>query len=148
MTVTIVHVAQLQINKKPVTFKADQYFFEIYQPGPKDVLRAFLASCVESCIVSWKFVRSLGFSTTPTLIHKLPYYRAALRQPNQVLFDYRVQRTLEITALPFNSVLADRLPHRRPRYWRDKTFGAGFVMPLNIFLGWLLVSADLVNLQL
>lgn len=74
--------------------------------------------------------------------------RAALRQPNQVLFDYRVQRTLEITALPFNSVLADRLPHRRPRYWRDKTFGAGFVMPLNIFLGWLLVSADLVNLQL
>lgn len=35
----------------------------------------------------------------------------------------------------------------RPRYWRD-AFGPGVVIPLNIFLGWLLINADLINIRL
>ena len=73
--------------------------------------------------------------------------RSALRQPGRVRLSRELEWLREVGSWPRQHVPPAARPRPRPRYWRD-FFGPGVVLPLNFFLGWLLINADLINIRL
>lgn len=62
-------------------------------------------------------------------------------------YSHELEWLREVESRPRKPTPLGARPRPRPRYWRD-FFGPGVVMPLNFFLGWLLINADLINIRL